>query len=479
MTSRPRVCVFIGPSVRPGDVEDWTAELPADVLVLAPVQQGDLLRVAELAPTHVCIVDGAFFQVPSVSHKEILLTLERGVRVLGAASLGALRAAELDQFGMEGVGAIYQLYRSGAIDGDDEVAVLHADAGREYASLTDPLVSIRHNLRRARARHLITKATASAVLASARALHFTHRTYGAALAGAAPHVAPDELARLGQFLQHDAVDLKRADALALLSLLKRRLAGAEPWPVPPVVRTHRTVYAHLFAREYQGRSRDGQYVTDAFVLSLYKLLAPTAVRTRRRVAFRSLAVEEARRSGLQPFSNRTIAQDWLDERCLSAEEGHAALCERDLEQRVLTSSPPGPAYRRLVAATAARVGLSPLVLLSAPRMQPGIPWDGPLLREVKMSGAFRPMFEYACQVQQFAAETAHRLPGLTESLALARLEAWAARKWGISDTGLGHALVRRGFTSYREFVEVARPAYVYEWLGSAGKVLRDAALAQQ
>src|SRR5215208_3137160 len=98
------------------------------MIMLPPVQQGDLLRIAELAPTYVCIVDGAFFHVPSVTHKEILLTLERGVGVLGAASLGALRAAELDGFGMEGTGAIYRLYKSGKIDGDDEVAVLHAPA---------------------------------------------------------------------------------------------------------------------------------------------------------------------------------------------------------------------------------------------------------------------------------------------------------------------------------------------------------------
>jgi hypothetical protein len=478
--SRPRVCLFIGPSVRPGDVEAWSADVCAEVVVLAPVQQGDLLRVAELAPTHVCIVDGAFFQVPSVSHKEILLTLERGVRVLGAASLGALRAAELDQFGMEGVGAIYRLYKSGAIDGDDEVAVLHAEAADRYAPLTDPLVSIRHNLRRARARRLITPATAAAVLASARALHFTHRTYAAVLAAAAHRVAPDELTALRQFLQHDVVDLKRADALALLSLLKRRLAGKNPWPVSPVVRTHRTVYAHLFAREYQGRSRGGLYVTDAFVLSLYKLLAPSAARTRRRVALRSLAVDEARRGGLRPCLKMAPAQDWLDERCLSAEEGHAALCERDLEQQVLSACAPGPAYRRLVAATAARVGVSPLVLLSAPRMQPGIPWDGPLLREVKLSGAFRATFEYACRVQEFAADMAQRMPGLTESLALARLESWAVSKWGINGGSFGRALVLRGFASYREFVDVARPAYLYEWLGSAerARALNYAALAQ-
>ena len=56
-------------------------------------------RVAELDPTCVAIVDGAFFQVPSVTHKEILLTLERGVRVLGASSLDAAGSLAVSRIG--------------------------------------------------------------------------------------------------------------------------------------------------------------------------------------------------------------------------------------------------------------------------------------------------------------------------------------------------------------------------------------------
>jgi hypothetical protein len=169
----------------------------------------------------------------------------------------------------------------------------------------------------------------------------------------------------------------------------------------------------------------------------------------------------------------------LQDECLSADEVHAALRERCLEQSVLGPLPRGLAYRRLVSAVATRTGMSPRLLLSAPRMQPGIPWDGPLLREVKMSGAFRPMCERAQRIQEFAAETASSLPGLLESLACERLDAWAAAKWRISPSSLGHVLVLRGFNSYREFVDVARPAYVYEWLGPTQSDLKDAALAQQ
>ncbi len=477
--NRPRVCVFVGPSLSRAEVTTRCADIAADVVVLGPVQQGDLLRIAELEPTHVCIIDGAFFQVPSVTHKEILLTLQHGVHVLGAASLGALRAAELDVFGMEGVGAIYRLYKTCKIDGDDEVAVLHADAADGYVALSEPLVNIRYNLRRARAQRVISRTTVATVLASAKALHFTRRTYAAALAEAASNVPPNELTTLRRFLQHQAIDLKRNDARAALHLLRRRFGGHEPWPIARPVHAHKTVYAHLFGREYEGRSCDGQYITDAFVLSLYKLLAPTALRARRRVALRSIAADEARRQGFQPREPSDELACSLQDRYLSADEVRKALCERDLEQGIVGSSRPGPVYRRLVAAAAERTGMSPRLLLAGPRMQPGIPWDGPLLREVKMNGAFRSMFGYARQVQAFAAETAQRLPGLAESLACERLEAWAAARWGISQAALGRTLVLRGFTSYREFVEVARLAYLYEWLGSASKVSDDAALTKQ
>ena len=55
------------------------------------------------APGAIGVIDGYFDGVPSVWHKEILWALSQGIRVFGGASMGALRAAELDGFGMTGV----------------------------------------------------------------------------------------------------------------------------------------------------------------------------------------------------------------------------------------------------------------------------------------------------------------------------------------------------------------------------------------
>ena len=108
---------------------------------LPPIKQGDLLKaLRDHQPSTVVIIDGYFEQVPSVWHKEILWALKQGVTVIGAASMGALRAAELQQFGMLGVGKIFEAYCSGRFspfdellfEDDDEVAVVHGPPELDY-----------------------------------------------------------------------------------------------------------------------------------------------------------------------------------------------------------------------------------------------------------------------------------------------------------------------------------------------------------
>ena len=84
-------CVFLGPSLA---LEEARACL--DATYLPPARRGDLRAAAEAhGATRLVLLDGYFEQVPSVWHKEILWALDRRLEVWGAASMGALRAAEL------------------------------------------------------------------------------------------------------------------------------------------------------------------------------------------------------------------------------------------------------------------------------------------------------------------------------------------------------------------------------------------------
>lgn len=101
------VYVFLGPTLA---VADAKAEL--DAVYLPPVSAGDICRLGPRSPRVIGIVDGYFEHVPAVWHKEIMWIMERGVHVFGSASMGALRAAELETFGMRGAGGFIRLSKT-------------------------------------------------------------------------------------------------------------------------------------------------------------------------------------------------------------------------------------------------------------------------------------------------------------------------------------------------------------------------------
>src|ERR1051326_5752516 len=130
--------VFAGPTLPPN-------QRPADPLFewWPPVRQGELYRAALAGPAVIAGVDGYLEIVPTVWHKEILWALAQRIQVFGAASIGALRAAELDRFGMRGIGRIYQDFRDGILEDDDGVAVLHGPEELGYPPLTEAMVNMR------------------------------------------------------------------------------------------------------------------------------------------------------------------------------------------------------------------------------------------------------------------------------------------------------------------------------------------------
>ena len=135
----PGIVVFLGPSLSPDKAEQI---LEADYR--PPAKRGDIYQAAREGAEIILLIDGVFFQECSVAHKEVIYALEAGARVLGASSMGALRASELDVYGMEGIGRIYLAYKSGHLVSDDEVALVFDPFTYEPSS--EPLVNIRFNL---------------------------------------------------------------------------------------------------------------------------------------------------------------------------------------------------------------------------------------------------------------------------------------------------------------------------------------------
>ncbi len=212
------ICVFLGPSLPLAAAE---RELAATYL--PPVAEGDLYRAALTQPAAIGIIDGYFEIIPAVWHKEILYALKQGIHVFGASSMGALRGAELAAFGMEGVGSIFEAFRDGRLEDDDEVAVQHGPAELGYPVISEAMVNIRRTLADAAAAGVIGAATQAALESRAKGLLYRERSYAAILEWARTIDLPeDELNRLDAWLPTGRVDQKREDALAMLRLMRER-----------------------------------------------------------------------------------------------------------------------------------------------------------------------------------------------------------------------------------------------------------------
>lgn len=213
------VYVFLGPTM-PRD--DAAREL--DAVFLPPVAQGDVIRIAERKPAAIAIVDGYFECVPAVWHKEILFAIRQGIAVFGASSMGALRAAELHPFGMIGVGSIFEAYRDGRLEDDDEVAVVHGPAELGYPMLSEAMVNIRRTLADAEAEGVLPPAVAQTLEGIAKELPYRERNYGRAMRLAGElGVDAQALTRFRSWLPTGRFDQKRDDAKLMLRTVRRWL----------------------------------------------------------------------------------------------------------------------------------------------------------------------------------------------------------------------------------------------------------------
>ena len=193
-----RLAVFCGPSLPP---EDRTPG--ADVTYLPPAARGDVERAAAEYET-VLLIDGVFHYDLAPSPKECYAAARRA-RCFGAASMGALRAAECRTFGFVPLGVVARWYARDVIDGDDEVAEL-VDP-RTGRPLTVPLVDVRFAARLAVRRNVLSPGDAAAWIDAVLAIFYAERTWDDALALAPP---PARVA-LAPIARHES-DLKRLDA---------------------------------------------------------------------------------------------------------------------------------------------------------------------------------------------------------------------------------------------------------------------------
>ncbi|WP_313140638.1 TfuA-like protein [Rhizobium croatiense] len=213
---RDDIVVFLGPTL-----SEPQARTYLDAIYLPPVGCADVVRaVAKYAPAAIVLIDGVFGQLPAVRHQEILWAMACGVRIYGAASIGALRAAELAPQGMIGHGLIYRWYRRHPLADDADVTVPMAPVALGSRALGDALIDIRLTLKKAERIGIIQRRLRCELESLARALHFSERSFPKLLAAAENNcAATDEIEALKAWMQAGDASRKRIDAVNLLTYL--------------------------------------------------------------------------------------------------------------------------------------------------------------------------------------------------------------------------------------------------------------------
>lgn len=209
---RHELVVYLGPSLPLRDAEQI---LPAEYL--PPAKRGDIPLAVRKGARIICLIDGVFFQDCSVGHREILAAIEKKVRVIGSSSMGALRASELDTLGMEGIGEVYRLYKSGDVESDDEVALIFdPESG---IALSVPLVNIRHVLALAAEQGIIDQVQKDYLFRTAQSLYFPDRTWDRIRELACENIPARTLDTFIQYAE-EGPDLKREDAIRALNYMR-------------------------------------------------------------------------------------------------------------------------------------------------------------------------------------------------------------------------------------------------------------------
>ncbi|MEM8919485.1 MAG: TfuA-like protein [Pseudomonadota bacterium] len=208
--------IFVGPSLAGSERLD---------LISAqwhpPAQGGDLLALDLGADDRVCLIDGVFEAAPAVRHKEILLLLSEGVPVFGASSMGALRAAELQQFGMKGTGRIHAAFASGAFTRDDWVALRHAPVELGCQPLTVALVDLIFGLQHAVRQHMLSAKQGNSLLRAGATLFYQDRDWPAI--ERASSLSDMELEPFRKWRTKSWFSQKTRDALNCLNLMNNHV----------------------------------------------------------------------------------------------------------------------------------------------------------------------------------------------------------------------------------------------------------------
>jgi hypothetical protein len=197
---------------------------PEGICLLPPAQRGDVEDlVSSFRPGIIILVDGVFHLRLAVGHAEIREAVEKGWRVWGLSSMGAIRAYEMRNAGVRGYGRVYECFFQHEDFRDDEVALLH-ELEPPFRSFSEPLIHIRFWLRELVKVRILSSTQHDQILESLKSLWFGDRTL-LRVRGTVLDLVPEHEDSVDAMLAH--FDRFRVKSLDLVDFLQKQV-----WKIP-------------------------------------------------------------------------------------------------------------------------------------------------------------------------------------------------------------------------------------------------------
>jgi hypothetical protein len=211
--------IFLGPSL---GLEKAKAILDADYK--PPAKKGDLLALLGCSDTKrvIGLIDGLFLQdYPPTPIEVYSILVRKNLTIVGGASLGALRAVELEKFGMIGIGKVFELFRNRIIDADDEVAVTFDQTNHNVQS--EAMIDIRFNLFIAQRKRIIGADAKRALAKIAKDTYFPFRNYDCIIDESIKRyqIFEEQFEAFRNYIRKNKDNIKERDAIRTIKYIQR------------------------------------------------------------------------------------------------------------------------------------------------------------------------------------------------------------------------------------------------------------------
>ncbi|MCC2678669.1 MAG: TfuA-like core protein [Pseudobdellovibrio sp.] len=194
--------------------------------VSGPVQRGQVLRDIADGYNVIAIIDGQFEQNLAVTPSEVMDALRSGVRVYGSSSMGAMRAAECENYGATGYGKIFDFIKDSPTFRDDYLGQLFIsrNAGWQTKTYMDFYFAAQDLVTKKK----ISKKTALTLCELYENLFYAERSE-AALTQSIQNLKKGSasLSEAAQLIFSEAKNQKTKDAEGLLLLIKKDLEDVQ------------------------------------------------------------------------------------------------------------------------------------------------------------------------------------------------------------------------------------------------------------